>query len=213
MMSKKEPKVLANKGSSRNNDEGALDLPDLGVGAAAAVAVARVDGVPVSASGRDAFNSKVHAQERDEANHQVVPEEDDDDDTVGSDSGNDSGTASTAANSAAALEEEEEEEEDKEDKKEIRKARKKRSKTTSETETSLFVRSGYLFLWHMLCVAIYLLPILSPNEYQPGGGELLPVLDELHITQESNRDVNGETTLFTIFTNDYWGRPMQSASR
>jgi hypothetical protein len=97
-------------------------------------------------------------------------------------------------------------EEDK-DKNKIRKQRKKRIKTPETT--SLFVRSGYFFLLHMLCLAIYLIPILSTSQYNKGE----PVLDELHITQESNRDVNGETTLFTIFTNDYWGRPMQSASR
>jgi len=39
------------------------------------------------------------------------------------------------------------------------------------------------------------------------------VLDEPHITSPDNRDVNGpDTSWETIFTNDYWGRPMNSAS-
>ena len=120
-------------------------------------------------------------------------EEDDDDDTdtLGSDS------SSTTAS----------EENGDKDKNKIRKQRKKRIKAPETT--SLSVRSGYFFLLHMLCLAIYLIPILSTTEYNKGE----PVLDELHITQESNRDVNGETTLLNIFTNDYWGRPMQSASR
>jgi hypothetical protein len=207
-MSENNRKV-ANKNSSRgSNDDGALDLPELGVGVG--VGAAADHGIPLAASGRDAFNIKIHAEQRDEANQQVLQQDDDDDDdTLGSDSS----TASTTASTAASEEDEDEDEEEDKDSK-IPKGRKKRSKTTPEKETSLFVRSGYLFLMHMLCIAIYLLPILSPtNEQYHEGGEQLPVLDELHITQESNRDVNGETTLRTIFTNDYWGRPMHAAAR
>jgi hypothetical protein len=130
--------------------------------------------------------------DKDEAN-QGQEEDDDDNDTLGSDNDSSSTTAS-------------EEGKDK-DKGKIRKQRKKRLKIPETT--SLFVRSGYFFLLHMLCLAIYLIPILSTTEYNKGD----PVLDELHITQEKNLDVNGETTLRNIFTNDYWGRPMQSASR
>jgi hypothetical protein len=125
----------------------------------------------------------------------------DDDDTLGNDSG--TCTTSTATTTASVTTTAVEEE----DQKMRKTTRKKRVKTPEAT--SLFVRSGYFFLWHILCVAIYLIPILSTSEYNKGE----PVLDELHITLESNRDVNGETSLRTIFTNDYWGRPMQSASR
>jgi hypothetical protein len=121
-------------------------------------------------------------------------EEDEDCDHDTDTLGNDSDSSSTGASEA-----------DKGGK--IRKQRKQRMK--SPETTSLFVRSGYFFLLHMLCLSVYLIPILSTSEYNKGD----PVLDELHITQESNRDVNGETTLLNIFTNDYWGRPMQSTSR
>jgi hypothetical protein len=130
-------------------------------------------------------------KDKDEAN-QGQDEDDDDTDSLGNGSDISSTTASEEGN-------------DKD--KKVRKQRKKRLK--SPETTSLFVRSGYFFLLHMLCLAIYMIPILSTTEYNKGD----PVLDELHITQETNRDVNGETTLRNIFTNDYWGRPMQSASR
>ena len=38
------------------------------------------------------------------------------------------------------------------------------------------------------------------------------VLDESHIMSENNHDINGDASLETIFTNDYWGRPMNSPS-
>lgn len=63
-------------------------------------------------------------------------------------------------------------------------------------------------LLHLVCILIYLLPVLMPSAYNKGN----PVLDELHITSNDNLDVNGNTTLETIFTNDYWGRPMNSSS-
>jgi hypothetical protein len=164
----------------------ALDLDGLGAAAAAAAA----------ASDRDAF-IKSHAAEIDDTN-QVRDDDDDDTLDLGDDSDSDSSTTDTDTAEAS--------EEDKDNKK-VRKPRKKRTQTPETT--SLFVRSGYMFLLHMFCIAIYLIPILSNSEYNRGE----PVLDELHITQASNQDVNGETTLRTIFTNDYWGRPMQSASR
>lgn len=137
---------------------------------------------------------------------QVEEEDDGDDDTD---------TLSNDSNTTSEASEEDNNDKDKDkdkdkEKKGVRKqTRKKRNiQSTSPPKNSPFVRSGYWFLLHIICLAIYLIPILSVSEYNKGE----PVLDELHITQESNKDVNGETTLRTIFTNDYWGRPMQSAS-
>jgi hypothetical protein len=60
---------------------------------------------------------------------------------------------------------------------------------------------------HLLCILLYLIPILQYGDHRK------PVLDEPHVTSPDNRDVNDpNTTLATIFTNDYWGRPMNSPS-
>lgn len=77
-----------------------------------------------------------------------------------------------------------------------------------EAERKRFLRSYYSFVLHLFCLALYLLPILAPSEFHKD----TPVLDELHICSPENRDVNGETTLRQIFSNDYWGRPMDSPS-
>lgn len=62
---------------------------------------------------------------------------------------------------------------------------------------------------HALCISIYLLPVLFPTEYNKGRA----VLDEMHIVDVENRDVNDPSTpLAVILTNDYWGRPMNSTS-
>lgn len=61
-------------------------------------------------------------------------------------------------------------------------------------------------LVHALCLALYMIPIFTPN---PHGG---PTLDELHIMSLDNKDVQGISSLGDVFKNDYWGRPMQSDS-
>jgi hypothetical protein len=61
-------------------------------------------------------------------------------------------------------------------------------------------------LVHLLCLALYLIPIFQPNQYAG------PTLDELHIMSNDNHDIHGDSTLEQIFSNDYWGRPMQSES-
>lgn len=61
-------------------------------------------------------------------------------------------------------------------------------------------------LVHLFCLALYLIPVLSPNPY---GG---PTLDELHIMSPENKDTQGNSSLVEILKNDYWGRPMQSES-
>ena len=102
--------------------------------------------------------------------------------------------------------EEEDDESDESDDEESTEESRQREKYT--LKTSAVVRHGYMFLLHLFCIAIYLLPMLMPSEYNQGHA----VLDELHITQDTNKDINGETTIRTIFSNDYWGRPMTSAS-
>ena len=68
------------------------------------------------------------------------------------------------------------------------------------------IKYTVLILVHILCLAVYLIPILADNH---GVG---PVLDEAHIVAAVNQDVAGTTTLEQVFTNDYWGRNMNSAS-
>jgi hypothetical protein len=65
---------------------------------------------------------------------------------------------------------------------------------------------GIQFLVHLFCLSVYLIPIFQPNQYSG------PTLDELHIMSSDNHDIQGDSTLKQIFTNDYWGRPMQSES-
>ena len=71
-------------------------------------------------------------------------------------------------------------------------------------------QQGFQVLLHILGLALYLIPIWM-TQPTPNASSLA-VLDELHIVSDHNRDVNGATTLRTIFTNDYWGRPMNSTS-
>jgi hypothetical protein len=93
---------------------------------------------------------------------------------------------------------------------------------------------AFLLSWHVVCLAVYIIPVVltplpsefsSPN-YNNGRGtsrttlSSSPVLDELHIMSDENHDIHGHLhdssslrqVLYTIFTNDYWGRPMNSAS-
>lgn len=64
-------------------------------------------------------------------------------------------------------------------------------------------------LLHALCLTIYIVPVFVTSRNH---NRRDPVLDELHIVSQDNQDVNGESTLRQIFTNDYWGRPMHSPS-
>ena len=79
-------------------------------------------------------------------------------------------------------------------------------------------KSLLLGLFHLLCLSVYMIPILThtfSTQQQQHKHEInrVAVLDESHIMSESNRDINGEgVSLETIFTNDYWGRPMNSPS-
>lgn len=61
---------------------------------------------------------------------------------------------------------------------------------------------------HLACIVLYLLPILTPNEFAG------PTLDEAHVmdgaVQKDIHDPNA--TWEQIFSNDYWGRPMNSPS-
>jgi protein O-mannosyl-transferase len=83
-----------------------------------------------------------------------------------------------------------------------------KSKSSPQMEPKLTSVSsvGIQLLVHILCVVIYLIPILTPNPY---GG---PTLDELHIMSPENKDISGESRLIDVFKNDYWGRPMTSES-
>lgn len=58
---------------------------------------------------------------------------------------------------------------------------------------------------HIVCIAMYLIPVLQPNEF---GG---PTLDEIHIMSPEQKDIHDpRTSLRTIFSDDYWGRPMNA---
>jgi hypothetical protein len=74
-----------------------------------------------------------------------------------------------------------------------------------------------LGIFHLVCLSVYMIPILHHTftEQQQHKHEVnrVAVLDESHIMSESNKDINGaDVPLETIFTNDYWGRPMSSPS-
>ena len=84
-------------------------------------------------------------------------------------------------------------------------SKKKKSPLGGEVSfwSSLLIQASV----HALGLALYLIPILQPN---PFGG---PTLDELHIMSADNQDIHGDDASLTqIFSNDYWGRPMQSES-
>ena len=57
-------------------------------------------------------------------------------------------------------------------------------------------------LSHALCLWIYYVPLVKLHPYHEA------VLDESHILNSSNKDVTGENSLWQMFVNDYWGRPM-----
>jgi hypothetical protein len=78
-------------------------------------------------------------------------------------------------------------------------------------------RTLLMGLFHLICLSVYMIPILHHTftKQQEHKHEInrVAVLDESHIMSESNQDINGDNvSLETIFTNDYWGRPMNSPS-
>lgn len=78
----------------------------------------------------------------------------------------------------------------------------KMRQSTSQQQTAWWFR--YLpVLLHLMIIGMYVYPLYVS---QSGGEEA--VLDELHVVSSENHDVNGVTTLRTIMTNDYWGRPL-----
>ena len=72
---------------------------------------------------------------------------------------------------------------------------------------------------HLFCIGIYLYPVLHAAYHNAYSG---PTLDEMHIMSVDNKDIQGGESddedksfgdiLYQIFSNDYWGRPMQSPS-
>lgn len=77
---------------------------------------------------------------------------------------------------------------------------------SEKVSISPFAKFSIRLLVHAFCIALYLIPILKENEYAG------PTLDEGHIMSNDNHDIHGVSSLRTIFSNDYWGRPMQSES-
>jgi hypothetical protein len=65
-------------------------------------------------------------------------------------------------------------------------------------------------LVHLFCLLVYLLPLLTHGH--DNDGAYAPVLDETHIVSRENKDVSGEAPWYEALRNDYWGRPMNSAS-
>lgn len=103
---------------------------------------------------------------------------------------------------------EEEEEEDEEEEEEVSKSIRT---PVYSYKSSPFFRL-LLLATHVFCLTVYLVPI-GTHPFQtrvPGIGGA--VLDELHIVSTDNKDVLGTSTLEEVFTNDYWGRPMNSPS-
>lgn len=82
---------------------------------------------------------------------------------------------------------------------------------TGQTGVSQRVRFARTLQWtiiHLATLAVYAIPLfLVPNTSTINNREE-SVLDELHVMSSDNHDVNGASTLLTIFTNDYWGRPL-----
>jgi hypothetical protein len=91
----------------------------------------------------------------------------------------------------------------------------KRSCYEDTSEPTTIFRYVCYTIIHIWVIAIYAIPVFVPSEYNERGNA---VLDELHIISDSNEDINGRQhdklwdILHRIITNDYWGRPMNSAS-
>lgn len=82
--------------------------------------------------------------------------------------------------------------------------------TKSPSQTTPFNSRILLTAVHILCLSLYLIPILTYHPPTPKHGG--PVLDEMHIVNDENRDAMGTSDLREVFQNDYWGRPMTSSS-
>jgi hypothetical protein len=67
---------------------------------------------------------------------------------------------------------------------------------------------GSLFL-ACLSISIYAYPLWSASRDSEE-----PVLDELHLlnSKNPNQDIECVTPISTVFSNDYWGRPLDSPS-
>jgi hypothetical protein len=88
-----------------------------------------------------------------------------------------------------------------------RSIRKRQRQAKQQTRyRSNWLPTYYCFLIHIACCLVYMLPILTPSEYNTGTA----VLDEMHILVPAQQDVYGTSDLRTIFSNDYWGRSMQA---
>ncbi|CAB9497774.1 and TPR repeat-containing protein 3 [Seminavis robusta] len=79
------------------------------------------------------------------------------------------------------------------------------------------LKSIFVGLFHVVCLLPYMVPVVQHafGEQQKHIYEVnrVAVLDESHIMSSDNKDINGpDVPLETIFTNDYWGRPMSSPS-
>lgn len=84
--------------------------------------------------------------------------------------------------------------------------RSDRGTTATTTIRRRILYIGLEIIVHIGCIVLYLIPILTPNDVLGG-----PTLDEIHIMSPNHADIhNPNTTLRTIFSNDYWGRPMQA---
>jgi hypothetical protein len=56
---------------------------------------------------------------------------------------------------------------------------------------------------HVVAIAVYAVPLFCATNRKEEA-----VLDEQHIVNAENKDVNGPTTWTNIFSDDYWGRPL-----
>jgi protein O-mannosyl-transferase len=84
------------------------------------------------------------------------------------------------------------------------------SATTTNATKNRWLQRFIQVILHGICMAMYIKPILSSTHiYNKYAG---PTLDEMHIMSHDNHDIQGNATLAQIFSNDYWGRPMQSES-
>jgi hypothetical protein len=89
-----------------------------------------------------------------------------------------------------------------------RKSSRRRRRLLVQQESKA-VEYAYNFLLHLCILGVYLLPMLQESSQNKGN----PVLDELHMVSKEQRDVyDVQATWTQIFTNDYWGRPMNNPS-
>mmetsp|Transcript_8971 Transcript_8971/g.19383 ORF Transcript_8971/g.19383 Transcript_8971/m.19383 type:complete len:704 (+) Transcript_8971:211-2322(+) len=79
------------------------------------------------------------------------------------------------------------------------------SKQKCRTSLALILLRGMI---HLGCIALYLIPILTENKFAG------PTLDEAHVMSgDVQKDIHDPNATFEqIFSNDYWGRPMNSPS-